>query len=246
MDRSFRVRDELHDWDSAAIFISSSQEFSIGAKTEFLTVNEQTFAVNCYQFAISADLFLEHSHSILRDQLRIEFIVVHAQTFQMLTKNRFWVHITCVICDCCRLSVAFINMFIYKNDWMRIMIKKKQLTAKDIQSTFRVRISIDNPKNVNFCIIVLFSAHKCRKSWIALQTLQFLKRWQIKYVEAATCRYYQDGLLNLKEYDLFIESKSSQYFRIFLLHNSQLFRTEVIRIHLLMLRSFVLFIGLLV
>ena len=47
---------------------------------------------------------------------------------------------------------------------MRIKIKKKQLTAKDIQSTFRVRISIDNPKNVNFCIIVLFSAHKCRKS----------------------------------------------------------------------------------
>ena len=105
---------------------------------------------------------------------------------------------------------------------------EKQLTAKDIQSTFCTRISIDNPKYVYLRVIVFLDAHECGKGWIALETLQFLKSWQIKNVEATACRYDQDSLLNLEKHDVFVKSEASQYFWIVLLHNSQLLGTEVI------------------
>ena len=90
--------------------------------------------------------------------------------------------------------------------------KTRQLTAENIQSTFCAWISVDNPEYVHLGIIVFLRAHKCCKRRIALQALQFLECRQVEDVETAACRYYQDGLLNLEEHNVFIESKASEYF----------------------------------
>lgn len=88
-------------------------------------------------------------------------------------------------------------------------------------------IRIYYPESVNLRRIIFSHAHICLEHRVALKTLKLFECLQRKDVEAAAGRYNQSRMLYLEKYDGFIELKTGEDFRVFLLHDGELFGAKV-------------------
>ena len=99
--------------------------------------------------------------------------------------------------------------------------------AEDVDYSNLTWIWVDNAKDSNFIILIVWLGHKGLEYGVALQWFHFLERLQGENVETTSRRYNQDCAHDFEEDDLFIEAEAGEDLGVVLMDNGHLLGRKV-------------------